>query len=174
MNDTDTVLVTRAAPGDVSDAAIEGLLRRAYVEGGFTPAEVAKTLFAASAVRARGELLVVRPAQGDELVGMVIVVPPTSPARKLAEADEAEMHLLAVAPEQRGHGVGGALVRAAVASARQAGWARMVLWTQPTMASARKLYEAEGFVRAPARDARIAELTGRTFFVFEKGLVLFP
>jgi ribosomal protein S18 acetylase RimI-like enzyme len=96
---------------------------------------------------------------------MVIVVTPDSPARKIAAQDEAEMHLLAVAPEHRSAGVGRALVEAAVQSARSKGFGKMVLWTQPTMKDAHRLYERAGFTRAPARDF---ENAGRSFWVFER------
>jgi hypothetical protein len=46
----------------------------------------------------------------------------------------------------------------------------MVLWTQPTMHSAQRLYTASGFVRAPERDHQIAKVTNRTFLVFERSL----
>jgi ribosomal protein S18 acetylase RimI-like enzyme len=145
----------------VADAEIERLLHRVYVDGGFTPPEIAATAFVPAAVGARGQVLVVR---DPDVVGMVIVVPPGSPAARLARADEAELHLLAVAPEARGKGVGAALVRAAIETAR----APIVLWTQPAMVAAQRLYVAAGFVRAPERDARIAAISGRAFLVFER------
>ena len=155
---------------EVSDAELEALLRRVYVEGGFTPRELATSLFSPAAVRARGALLVARGEPGRELLGTVIVVPPTSPARRIAESDECEMHLLAVLSEHRGRGVGARLVEAAVATARQDGWKQMVLWTQPSMHSAQRLYEAHGFVRVPARDDEMTKKTGRTFLVFARSL----
>jgi ribosomal protein S18 acetylase RimI-like enzyme len=157
---------------DVSDAEIESLLQRVYVEGGFTPPELANSLFSAAAVRARGEVLVARAGSeaNRDLLGMVIVVEPTSSARRIAQSDEAEMHLLAVLAEHRGRGVGSLLVDAAVTKAAHSGRKRMVLWTQPSMHSAQRLYEAHGFVRAPSRDEEIGKLTGRPFMVFEKTL----
>lgn len=62
------------------------------------------------------------------------------------------MHLLAVMPEQRGKGLGGALVAAAVARARQDGLVRLWLWTQTGMKDAQRLYERAGFQRRPERD----------------------
>jgi len=159
--DADTVEVESA--DGVGDGPIEGLLRRVYVDGGFTDAGVAAALFTAHAVRARGEILVVRGAP-DGLRGMVIVVGPNSPARKLAGPNEAEMHLLAVSPDCRGQGVGRALVAAAVARARALGHHRMVLWTQVTMHAAQRLYLSVAFQRRPERDFQAG---GRQFLVLD-------
>lgn len=54
------------------------------------------------------------------------------------------MHLLAVAPEQRGSGLSESLVQAALAQMRALGLSKMGLWTQPTMASAQRLYPVAG------------------------------
>ena len=162
----DDVRIETGAGAPIEDVAIEDLLQSAYVEGGFTSPEQATSMFAARSVRARGELLVARDPADGHLVGMVLVVPPTSSARRMAEPDEAEMQLLAVSPERQGHGVGTALVRAALATAKRLGYPRMVLWTQPTMLAAQRLYIAEGFVRAPERDFDRAD--GRSFLVFTR------
>jgi ribosomal protein S18 acetylase RimI-like enzyme len=53
---------------------------------------------------------------------------------------------LAVADSARGHGVGRALVRAAVEEARQGGFRRITLRVLGHNTAARKLYESEGFV----------------------------
>jgi ribosomal protein S18 acetylase RimI-like enzyme len=159
----DHLRVHHAADIAVSDAAIGDLLHRAYVGGGFTDAEQAASMFEPSAVRSRGELLVMNDESG-RLIGMVVVVPPASPGRKLATEDEAEMQLLAVAPEHQGRGIGRLLVRAAVSAAERLGFTKMVLWTQPAMHAAQRLYRTEGFRRAPERDFRRAD--GRSFLVF--------
>lgn len=159
--------------GDVSDVELEQLLTRVYVDGGFTEKAMATSLFAAAAVRTRGVLVIARepPARADldraprALLGMVIVVEPGSPVRRLAASDEAEMHLLAVAPAARGRGVGRLLVDEALQIAREQGRARMVLWTQPTMRDAQRLYLAAGFTRAPERDWRRDD---REFLVFTR------
>ena len=151
----------------VTDVELESLLQLVYVRGGFTDSELATSLFAANSVRARGELLAVRVPSTNTLIGMVIVVPPDSPARRMAASDEAEMHLLAVAPKHRGRGIGRALVGAAMRTAKAGGYARMVLWTQPSMHSAQRLYLQEGFVRVPDRDWQRA---GRDFLVFQARL----
>ncbi|MET8507921.1 GNAT family N-acetyltransferase [Streptomyces sp. NPDC004787] len=71
----------------------------------------------------------------------------------IAEPDEAEFRMLAVAHAARGRGVGEALVRACVERARALdGIHRLVLSTQPTMGTAHRVYGRLGFVRAPERD----------------------
>jgi ribosomal protein S18 acetylase RimI-like enzyme len=157
----------------VTDDALTALLEQVYVQGGFTPGEVARTLFAAAAVRARGRLLTAHDLQTAQLVGTIIVVGPDAPALQLSEQRahvgdapselEAELQLLAVHPDARGRGLGKALVEAGVAHARARGWQRIVLSTQPRMQAARAIYEACGFTRLPARDwSRM----GRDFLVY--------
>jgi GNAT superfamily N-acetyltransferase len=149
-----------------NDHALVALLRRVYVGGGFTDAAVADTAFTPEAVRARGKLLYARGADGSPF-GTVIVVPPGSPARRLAASDEAELHLLAVDERFRGLGIGHTLVRAALSAARRVGHRGMVLWTQPSMVAAHRVYERAGFARAAAEDF---ERTGRPFQVYRRAL----
>ena len=158
MNDSqDTVEIGVAH--EVSDAELEALLHHVYVEGGFTAPDLATSQFSAAVVRARGDIIIARGGSNRELLGIIIVVAPTSPARRIAASDEAEVHLLAVGPQHRGRGLGSRLIEAAVAMAKRDGWKRMVLWTQPSMHSAQRLYTANGFVRAPERDHQIAKVT---------------
>ncbi len=72
-----------------------------------------------------------------ERVGCVFVVE--------REPDVAQLRCLLVEPKARGHGVGGNLVKACVEFARDAGYQRMMLWTNKGLDSARKIYEAVGF-----------------------------
>ncbi len=150
-----------APPGTLSR-----LLNDVYVGEGYTAPEIAASLFDERAVRQRGHvLLAMLPHAGGAVVGgMVVVVPWTSPARRLAAPGEAEMHLLAVAAEARGQGVGAALIAGAIARARQEGARRMILWTQPTMRAAHRLYARAGFVAVPGRDFTVG---GRAFSVHE-------
>jgi len=156
-----------ASEHPVTDGELEHLLRRSYVDGGFTSPERAASMFGGAAVRARGQLLFTRDPSTRALTGMVIVVRPDSPARLIAGADEIEMHLLAVSPEHQGAGLGAHLVQAALDAVRREPFARMVLWTQPTMHAAHRLYERAGFVRAKERDM---ERHGRAMLVYVRSL----
>jgi ribosomal protein S18 acetylase RimI-like enzyme len=141
----------RIEPLEVSpqaDAALEALLYETYVRGGFTDASLAHTLLAA-AVRARGEVLAARDGT-DSLLGTLTLVAPGSPARRLATPEELELHLLAVRPDVRRRGIGEALVRDALRRAQREGARGVVLWTQPMMDAAQRLYLRCGF----ERDAR--------------------
>jgi len=152
----------------VSDSEINELLTHVYVNEGYVSIETAETLFDPSAVRNRGHLICGRPKGSKSIAGLVIVVFPDSAASRLAKANEAEMHLLAVAREYRGKGLGRALVLKAVETAREYRFQRMVLWTQPSMGAAQKLYTSLGFNRNPVRDP-VAK--GKKFLFFEMNLL---
>lgn len=72
-------------------------------------------------------------------------------------AGQANLRMLAVAPEVRSQGVGGRLVAACIAEARAAGKHVVTLHTTEEMAAAMRLYRSFGFERDLARDVAIGE-----------------
>lgn len=150
----------------LADDELEQLLTTVFIDGGFTDSARA-SMFDAQAVHARGEVLYLRHESTRALMGVVVLVPPASPARRLADQTQAELHLLATAPEYRRSGVARALVEAAITRATRAGHTGMVLWTQPAMRAAQRLYLTSGFFRDHERDF---ELSGREFLVFQRPL----
>lgn len=140
--------IAPAALFNISDEEIAQLLNQVYVVGGYADPDKAAVMFEPARVRARGEIIGARTKPDGRLAGMAIVVPPGAPAIQLAEGDAAEMHLLGVLPAYRSYGLGKRLVGAVIARAIQCGCGKLILWTQETMAPARKLYESLDFVRA--------------------------
>ena len=149
----------------ITDPELSELLTQVYVTGGFTSPDEAVLLFEPSAVRKRGVLIGARVKKTSVLAGVVIVVPPDSPARRFTGKNEAEMHLLAVKPEHRRYGLGRLLVEEAIDRAKQCGYSIMMLWTQTSMIAAQRLYESTGFVHID--DFR---RNGRDFKIYAKDL----
>jgi DNA-binding MarR family transcriptional regulator/GNAT superfamily N-acetyltransferase len=73
-----------------------------------------------------------------ERVGSVFVV------RKSPKV--AQLRMLILRPEARGHGLGGRLVDESIAFARAKGYRKMVLWTNGHLDAARAIYQSRGFV----------------------------
>lgn len=60
--------------------------------------------------------------------------------------ETAQLRILLVDPAVRGQGIGRELVRGCVDYARDAGYGRMMLWTNDPLTSAARVYLAAGFV----------------------------
>ena len=100
---------------------------------------------------ALAELLVAAPPTGAP-VGTVTWCAHGSAYAEVARDGEAEFRMLAVAPAERGRGVGRALVEDCVRRAQGRGHHTLVLCTISCSGPPARLYERLGFVRDPARD----------------------
>lgn len=70
----------------------------------------------------------------------------------LKDTEGARLRWFIVEPVLQGRGIGKALLRAAVRFCRETGQKTMFLWTFRGLETARRLYEAEGFVLAEEHD----------------------
>jgi GNAT superfamily N-acetyltransferase len=94
---------------------------------------------------------------GGRRVGCVFVV-----AR---DADTAQLRILLVDPAGRGHDLGRRLVAECLAFARQAGYRRMMLWTNHPLTAARHIYLEAGFglVSEERHHSFGVDLTGQVY-----------
>ena len=123
----------------------------------------------ADRLRALGEDGVVLVAvDGDQLLGTIMLERWHEASDMATGPEEAEVRALAVAPAAQGRGVGRALVQAVVALGVEWRLERMVLYSQPAMVSAHRLYEKAGFVRTPDRDGE--PVPGLTLLAYAKDL----
>jgi len=127
------------------------LLKHVYVSDGYTSLDRADAFMRRETLELGGTLLLARNAPG-AVLGAVLLLHSDGPLGQVADPGEAEFRVLAVAPEARGTGVGETLVRACIVKAKERGARALVLWSQPTMHSAHRLYERLSFVRAHERD----------------------
>jgi GNAT superfamily N-acetyltransferase len=142
------------------------ILDRVYVGEGYATAERASAFQRRERLEPAGEMLIAVDGEG-RMGGAVLFLHADSALRQLAREGEREFRLLAVHPDVRGTGAGEALVRACVERAVNADAKRVVLWSQPRMLAAHRLYERLGFVRAPERDEPDDRGFTRLVFVME-------
>src|SRR5688572_28334910 len=125
-------------------------------------------MFTPTEVRRRGDIILAKSLAG-KLLGMIIFAPSTSPARQIADTDEAEIHLLAVHPQARDQGIASHLILVCEQRAISYGHSKMVLSTQQTMKQAHQVYKAQDYRRNSARDWSNRG-TNKIFNVYEKAL----
>jgi ribosomal protein S18 acetylase RimI-like enzyme len=150
---------------DFSDAELAGLLTEVYVGEGYVDAEQAETIFEAAAIRSRGKIITASNIVQQSLAGLVIMVPPTSNARKLAKENEVEIHLLAVKKAYRNNNLGHRLLSELIHQAQNEGYKKIILWTQSSMVAAQNLYSKLGFVHESNFEAK-----GLNFYLYSRSL----
>ena len=144
-----TLHITPCEPADCD--AIDRLIARAYAPGGFAADDPYFIEILNVAQRAQQALVLVARENGVP-VGTLTCALPGSSWQEIARADEAELRILAVAPEAQRRGIGSALVRASIEHARHAGCAALVLSSTAWMTAAHRLYQRLGFHHTPERD----------------------
>jgi GNAT superfamily N-acetyltransferase len=77
--------------------------------------------------------------QNEEFAGCVFIV------QDHELPNTARLRLLIVEPKARGLGIGRLLVQTCIDFAKQAGYDKMILWTNDALIAARSLYESFGF-----------------------------
>ncbi|WP_227980690.1 GNAT family N-acetyltransferase [Nocardia spumae] len=151
MTQWDTrVHIRPAVPDDF--AAIARLTVDTYVGEGHVHSEspyVAELADTESRAAVAEVLVAVRDS---DLLGSLTIARPGTPYADIARAGELEFRMLAVSERARGVGVGTALVRTVIDTARHEGFAAVVLTTMPRMAAARRIYQRLGFRHTPDRD----------------------
>ena len=141
--------ITPCEPADYD--AIDRLTARAYAPSGFTADDPYFIEILNAAQRAQQALVLVARQNGVP-VGTLTCALPGSSWQEIARANEAELRILAVAPEQQRRGIGSALVRASMEHARRAGCTALVLSSAAWMHAGHRLYERLGFHHTPERD----------------------
>lgn len=151
----DAVVIRTAEPGEYAE--LGRLTVRAYRSAGYLGADdpYLETLGDPAGRSAGCELIVAARPDG-RLVGGVALVHPESPQREVAGPDEAEIRMLAVAPDQQRRGLGQRLTMACLERADAGDYAAVMLCVIAGNDAAHRLYRGLGFERAPERDWRPA------------------
>lgn len=140
-------------PIDASDfVAARKLLDYTFMSEGYTPAQHRSLLMDVAGRSLAPHTWTLVAADDHGLLGHVVMCRPPSPLVHLADRDDAEIRLLATAPNARRRGIATALLTACLDRARHAGCHRAVLATQAPMLTAQRLYTRLGFQRMPGCD----------------------
>jgi ribosomal protein S18 acetylase RimI-like enzyme len=145
-----SVLVREAHPGEY--AAIGALTVAAYGADNQLTEEYEPVLADVAGRAGHGTVLVAVDGSSGALLGGVTFVLPGSRYAGVSRAGEAEIRMLAVAPDAWGRRIGEALVRACVERAAEAGAGSVVISVRDFAVPAQRLYARLGFERLPERD----------------------
>ena len=128
------------------------LTAEAYIGDGFLDAADDYTAELTDAAGRARQAEVWVAVEDGQLLGTVTFCPVGSAYREVGRDDEGEFRMLAVSPSARGRGVGRALVEHCLGRARELGYVGIRMSSMDRMASAHRVYERLGFVRAPQDD----------------------
>jgi ribosomal protein S18 acetylase RimI-like enzyme len=142
------VQIRDAQPGEIDE--IGDIRVTAYRADGFlSPQSEYEPTLRALGADGGGHVLVAVADDG-RLLGTVMLQTP--PAQLATSPAEAEIRALAVRPAARGAGLGRALLAAVMERAARERVRHVLLFTEPEMKIAHRLYEDAGFRRLPDRD----------------------
>ncbi|MDQ1703128.1 MAG: hypothetical protein QOF57_2380 [Frankiaceae bacterium] len=144
----DGIVVRLARPDELSAAADVAVA--AFLADG--PLSHDQRLLADAVAAGDIDEVYVAMTPGGAIAGAACLLPSKSEHSHVAEVGERELRLLAVAPDQRGNGIGEILLRGCAWHAAAEGADEIVLSAQPTRVAARKLYERLGFERLTTRE----------------------
>jgi GNAT superfamily N-acetyltransferase len=159
------VVVRTAAAGELDQAG--EVCVAAYQADGVTSSEYARLLGDARERSHTAEVLVAI-AESDQVVGTVTYVGRDGPYAQIRRDNEAELRMLAVAPDVQRAGIGVLLVQTCIQKAVAGGLDAIAISTSTEMHSAHRLYQRLGFQRNAARDW--SPRRGLLLHVYELGL----
>lgn len=159
-------VIVRTASGDELERA--GMVCAAAYRADGVSSSAYEQLLLDAPQRARSAEVLVAVTEDDRMLGTVTYVDSDGPYAEIRREHEAELRMLAVAPNWRRGGIGATLVRACLHKAREDQLAGAVVSTARQMQAAHRLYRRLGFRRSTARDW--STRTGLPLEVYELGL----
>jgi ribosomal protein S18 acetylase RimI-like enzyme len=143
------VIVRDASPDEL---ALIGDLRVAAYQADELLSETSQYTPMLRALGTDGNGEVLAAVDGGQIAGTVMLQFWPHAGNVVRGPGEAEIRALAVSPAARGKGIGGALLTAVTDLAVRRGVRHLVLFTQPEMIVAQRMYTKIGFCRLPDRD----------------------